>query len=127
MTTDTMIVVSLIALTVTMISHIFVIARWSGRVDARLEDIINQPSKWSSDLTAMGAAIRSELTTQVGGLRAELAIWSDEVKKLREARHNADGKIQIHEGKFQAYDRIIGRLDNYIDFERGRNRNAPDQ
>lgn len=118
MSDKAMIVVALVSLTVVIISHIFVIARWSGHVDAKLEDIIAQPNKWSSDLTAMGVSIRSELSNSVGGLRAELVIWTEEVKYLRVARHAADGKIQIHEGKFQAYDRIMGRLDMYVD-ERG--------
>ncbi len=122
MSSDLVISIALVSLTIVIIGHIFVIARWSGRVDARLEDILRQPGAWSSDLTAMGMAIRAELTTQIGALRAELSIWSDEVKRLRDARHSADGQIQILNGKVQAYDRIMGRLDSFIDHGHGEER-----
>jgi hypothetical protein len=114
MTNEPMIVLALISLTVVIIGHIFIIARWSGKVDAQLEEILKQPTNWVADLNAMGSSLRNDLSSQTGGLRAELAMWAAEVQRLRDARHNADGKIQIHEGKFQSYDRILDRLDIFV-------------
>lgn len=109
------IVISLIALTITMVSHIFVIARWSGRVDARLEEILKQPTNWATDLTTTTASLHNEMTAMSVAFQAKLDVWTDEVKRLRDARHTADGKIQIHEGRLQAYDRGFARLDAFLD------------
>lgn len=115
MTVNAAIIISLITLILVVIGHIFVMARWSGRVDANLEAILRQPAAWNQDLSNTATALRTEISTQVASFRGELAIYVEETKKLREARHIADGIIQRHEGKFQNYDRAIARLETFMD------------
>ena len=116
--------VAVISLTVTVLAHIFVIARWSGKVDGNLEAILRQPNMWSADLTATASSIRSEMSVAFSSLKAEMSIWVDEVKKLREARHEADGGIQQHEGRLREIEkqgtRIELRFDKLFDHLNGK-------
>jgi hypothetical protein len=102
---------TLVGLIFVVSTHIFIIARWSGKVDGKLDEIAKQPG----DLSGAANAIRMDFTAQVTGLRTELAIYTKEVEGLRIARHTADGNLQLLTGRINAYDRIMTRLDTFID------------
>ena len=72
--------VSIIGLIVVIVTHIVVIARWSGQVD--------------------------------GYIRANnerLSAMDIEIKRLRDARHEADGRIQLHDGALREVQRVLAR------------------
>lgn len=115
MTVNAAIIIALIGLILVVGTHIFVIARWSGKVDASLQQILSQPGRWQTDLTTAAQALRTEHSMTVGALRGELHATVEEVKALRKARHETDGKLQLHDGKFTAYDRALERLERFMD------------
>lgn len=84
---------------VALMTHIFIMARWSGKVDANLTQIMGQPAQWTSDLNAVAVTLRLEIAKQ-----------DAEIVALRTARHSADGDIQRHEGALREIGR---RLDVY--------------
>lgn len=104
------IVIALVGLAMAVVANIFVMARWSGRVDEKLEVILSQPSRWNSDLNAAAASIRAELKGEMGGVRAELDRMTEDVVTLRKARHEADGTIQRHEGSLSVQGRVLERI-----------------
>ena len=68
-TVNTTLVVALIGLIVVITVHIVVIARWSGKIDGYIQATAER-------LSSVDA----------------------EIRRLRDARHEADGKIARHEG-----------------------------
>lgn len=121
MTVNAAIIISLVTLIVVVIGHIFVMARWSGKVDARLEEILRQPGMWTTDLTNAANALRAEQAAAVSSLRGELSIYAKETEALRTARHQADGILQRHEGQLTAISRTIDRCEKWIDAHSGEN------
>ena len=100
-----MIAIPLIGLIVVVVTHLFIMARWSGKVDANLTQIMAQPAQWTTDLNAATAALRLEMTGVKLELNARIDSANAEIKILREARHDSDGKIAQHDGAL----REIGR------------------
>ena len=82
-------------------------ARWSGKVDANLTQIMTQPKQWASDLTVAMTALRSELTSTKAELQAQGVVQAGEITTLRNARHEADGKIAMHEGALKEIGRRL--------------------
>lgn len=114
MNENVMIIVALVGLILVVVTHIFIIARWSGRVDGSLDAILRQPNMWTNDLTAAAASIRAEMAAAVAGLKAESAIMSEEIKQLRNARHAADGTIMRHEGTLKSLEQTADRLNDRL-------------
>lgn len=97
--------IPLIGLGIALVTHIFMMARWSGKVDANLTQIMAQPAQWQNDLNGVAVNLRGEVTAAKAESFMRYSLLEDEVKALRSARHDADGKIQQHEGAI----REIGR------------------
>lgn len=114
------VIITLIGLVIAVATHIFVIARWSGRVDASLEAILRQPQAWTDALNAAANSVRSEIAAKEASIRAELAIWVGETKALRDARHMADGMLMRHDGQIGEITRALARLEERVE-ENGRN------
>ena len=76
------VVVALIGLIIVILAHTVVIARWSGRIDGYL-------SAASENFKRIDC----------------------EIGKLRDARHVADGKIQLHDGQVRSLEARLRRLD----------------
>lgn len=104
------IAVPLVGLIVALATHIFIMARWSGKVDANLAQIMAQPGQWTTDLNAVAAAFRADVLAAKAEIKIRQDFLEAEIKLLRESRHDADGKIQLHEGLLRE---IARRLDIY--------------
>lgn len=81
------IVATLAGLTLAILTHIVIMARWSGQVDERLVQLLQQPARWTADLTATASAIRSDMSRM-----------DAEVQSLRDWRHETEGKVERHDG-----------------------------
>ena len=109
------IAVPLIALIIVMAGHIVGMARWSGKVDSRLDLILEQPAKWTTDLSATAAALRLEFAAAVAALKIQMEANTAEVKTLREERHKADGTVARLEGAQNEINKTVQRIEERYD------------
>lgn len=102
--------IPLCALAMALVTHIFIMARWSGKVDANLTQIMTQPAQWTTDLNSVAASLRLELVASKTEFKAITDSQNAEIKMLREGRHDSDGKIAQHDGMLREIGR---RMDIY--------------
>ncbi len=109
------IVIPLVSLIVLMAGHIVGMARWSGKVDTVLAQILTQPAQWSNELTSTAVALRLEIASQVAAIRVQIEAIQAEIKVLREARHETDGTVMRHEGSLREMEKLLTKLESKVD------------
>lgn len=103
--------IPLIGLIVAMTMHIVIMARWSGKVDANLAQIMTQPAQAQAALQAMGEVWRNELIALRAEIKVKLDFLESEVKSLRDVRHELGNKVAVHEGQLTEMRHRFDRFD----------------
>src|SRR5665213_317281 len=109
------IAIPLISLVAVVVLHIFAMARWSGKVDANLTQIMGQPAQWTTDLNAVAAAFRIELASIVAANHIATDGFSSEIRVLRDARHASDGMVARHDGQLREIEKTHTRLEDRLE------------
>ncbi len=104
------IAVPLVALILVVITHIFIMARWSGKVDANLTQIMAQPAQSRQEMATMAGQVQNDLAAMRSEANVRLSALEVEIKSLRVERHDVGNKVAVHEGQLSE---MRHRLDLY--------------